>query len=301
MNVALTGATGIVGRFVAEHLAAQGHLIQALARPASQRAGFQCEPQWVEGVIDDEAVLATLLQDSQALVHCAFSHVPGRYRGGEGDDLIGFWRANFGASVRLLRLARQAGVQRVVLMSSRAVFAGRHAGEDPTTPVADNYPTLPNTQYGMLKMAEEQLAAAAMDMQVCALRPTGVYGVGYPVASSKWYELVRRVLTGQTVTESRTSTEVHGTDVAQAVEILLQAPAERIRGRAFNCSDITVSTRQLVASVAETAGVRAELPEASSPVQNPMACPGLRTLGWQPGGTARLDATLRQLIAAAAG
>ena len=296
MKIAVTGATGIVGRFVTDYLAAHGHSIVALARSTSQRSGFVTTPRWIEGDVEDEHALVLLLQDTDALVHCAFSHIPGRYRGGEGDDVAGFWRANFGASARLLRLARQASLQRVVLLSSRAVFARRSAGEDPTTPVTDTYPTRPDTHYGMLKMAEEQLASAAIDLCVCALRPTGVYGVTYPETDSKWFDLVQTVLAGEPVTASRTSTEVHGEDVAQAVELLLHAEPAAVCGRAFNCSDVTVSTRQIVARVAELGGVDADLPPASEAVVNPMACPGLLAMGWRPGGEAKLDATLQRLI-----
>ena len=40
-----------------------------------------------------------------AVVHCAFAHVPGRYRGGEGDDPEGFRRANLDGSLALIRAA----------------------------------------------------------------------------------------------------------------------------------------------------------------------------------------------------
>jgi nucleoside-diphosphate-sugar epimerase len=277
---------------------ARGHTVRALVRSTSRRSGFRRSPEWVEGDIEDEAAVAALLDDVQGVVHCAFSHVPGRYRGGEGDDVRGFWRTNFGASVRLLRLARSAGVHRVVLMSSRAVFAGRGPGEDPTQPVADAYPPRPDTQYGMLKLAEEQLAAASEGMAACALRPTGVYGMSYPAARSKWFGLVGEVLAGKTVTASRTATEVHGVDVARAVEILLSVPAVQVRGLAFNCSDITLSTRELVQRVAQLADVSATLPPPSPPVANPMSCGRLHALGWRPGGEERLQATLLELIAA---
>ena len=277
---------------------AQGHTVRALVRQAAQRRSLQPSPEWVVGDVADESALSALLDGVQGVVHCAFSHVPGRYRGGEGGDLRGFWRSNFGASVRILRLARGAGVNRVVLMSSRAVFAGRDPGEDPTLPVADDYPPRPDTQYGLLKLAEEQLAAASADMEVCALRPTGVYGLSRPAARSKWFDLIGEVLAGTPVTTGRTATEVHGADVARAVEILLSAPAARIRGLAFNCSDITLSTRELVQRVAELAQVSAELPPVSAPVLNPMSCDRLRALGWRPGGEERLHAALLELIAA---
>jgi len=299
VNVALTGATGIVGRFVTAYLLAQGSGVRALARPRSRREGFLQAPEWIMGDLDDERALESMLQGADAVVHCAFSHAPGRYRGGEGSDVRGFWATNFGGTLRLLRIARACGVQRVVLMSSRAVFGQRLAGEDDTTSVDDDYPPLPDSQYGVLKRAEEQLASASADLDVCALRPTGVYGLTHPVSSSKWFDLVTAVLAGETISQSRTATEVHGEDVARAVSLLLQAPAYSVHGRAFNCSDITLSTRGLVQRVAERAGIAATLPPHSAAVKNPMSCRRLAALGWQPGGEARLIRTLDQLIHAA--
>ena len=46
------------------------------------------------------------------LVHAALEHVPGRYRGGEGDDPPRFWQLNVDGSVALLAAAREAGVAR---------------------------------------------------------------------------------------------------------------------------------------------------------------------------------------------
>jgi nucleoside-diphosphate-sugar epimerase len=46
------------------------------------------------------------LAGCEALVHCAFAHVPGRYRGGEGEDPEGFLRLNLEGTLRLWDEAR---------------------------------------------------------------------------------------------------------------------------------------------------------------------------------------------------
>ena len=122
MRVALTGASGIVGRFIAARLAREGCDVVALARPGSDRTGFDFPVAWIEGDLNAEAALHSLVQGADALVHSAYDHVPGLYRGGEGNDVEGYWRTNLLGSLRLLHAANGCDVGRVVVLSSRAVF-----------------------------------------------------------------------------------------------------------------------------------------------------------------------------------
>ena len=300
MLVAVTGATGIVGRFVVDRLAAEGAEIRTLIRPTSNRRELPPGVEWVIGGMTDSPSLADLVEGADAVVHCAYEHIPGRYRGGEGDDLPGFWRANLQGGVELMHKARDAGVNRLVLMSSRAVFGQR---SPPGSWVDDDTRPVPDTHYGALKLALEAHASAfaAVDgVSFCSLRPTGVYGVAFPVERTKWLDLAIRMVGGEPLPEARLATEVHGRDVAAAVWILLTAPADVVSGRAFNCSDLTVDTRDVMAALAARLGIRRELPPAATnPLRNPMRSAGLRTLGWQAGGEARLDDTIRELVALA--
>ena len=300
MLIAITGATGIVGRFVVARLAGQGARIRALVRPTSDRRELPPGVEWVVGGLTDSPALSSLVEGADAVVHCAYEHVPGRYRGGEGDDLPGYWRANLHGGVELMRKAVEAGVTRLVLMSSRAVF-GRQS--PPGSWVDDDTRPVPDTHYGALKLALEAHAGAfaAVDgVCFCSLRPTGVYGVTYPLERTKWLDLALKLVRGEPLPGARLATEVHGQDVAAAVWILLTAPAAVVSGRAFNCSDLTIDTRDVVAALSARLGICRELPPgASTPLRNAMCTAGLRDLGWQTGGEALLDETIGELVAAA--
>ena len=222
MRVAVTGATGIVGQFVVARLLREGCRVAALARTGADRGVCRGDIEWVAGGLGDRAALDTLASGADGLVHCAFHHIPGRYRGGEGGDVPGFWRVNLGGTIDLLEAAARGGVTRTVLMSSRAVFGAPVEG-----PIGDGHPTAPTTHYGALKAATE--AFAGVYRNVVVLRPTGVYGIVRPLGRTKWLPFAEEVAAGRTVGERRAGTEVHGEDVADAVWRLLTAPLGRCR------------------------------------------------------------------------
>ena len=306
--VAVTGGTGFVGRFVVERLLAEGCRVRVLTRggPGSGALGGA---ERLRGDIVEESAVARLVAGADAVVHCAYQHAPGRYRGGEADDRFGYWRANLLAGVELMERARGAGVGRLVLLSSRAVF-GR--GSPSPSGVDDDTRPVPDTLYGAMKLALEAHAtalSAADGVCYASLRPTGVYGLATPPANSKWFDIacavracaVRDSAAAENLPPRRQSTEVHGRDVAAAVWLLLNAPAPAVAGRTFNCSDVVVDNHVIATALAERAAVRLASAGGKVPApSHPMRTPGLRALGWRPGGEVLLAETLDALAAAAA-
>ena len=297
MKVAVTGITGIVGRFVAAKLLQEGVDVHALVRPSSDR-GNLAGVHWHEGDLTDAAATCRLVDGADAVVHCAFQHEPGRYRGGEGYDRFGFWRTNLLGSLELMERARLVGVGRLVLISSRAVFGGA----SPEGRVTEETRPVPDTHYGALKLALEAHASAfahADGFCCVGLRPTGVYGLTYPVQRSKWFDLAEVVASGAILPPARLATEVHGRDVAAAVWLLLTAPADQVAGKSFNCSDLLVDTRDVMRRIGERVGRPVEVPPAPNVVRHPMSSAALQALGWQPGGRGLLMRTIDELAAAA--
>ncbi len=289
MRVAVTGATGYVGQFVVADLLAHGHEVVAWTRPESARL-LPAAVHSVEGRLGDERGCRQLLDGVQALVHLAFAHVPGRYRGGEGDDPKAFLDINLHGSLQLLEIARAMGVEACVLLSTRAVYdgaPGQPGGLDETVPPA------PTTLYGAHKAALEAFVSAwglGQGWKISALRPTGVYGLIEPFGQSKWVDLARQTLAGKPPATNRVSSEVHGADVAQAIRLLLEAPD--VAGQVFNCSDLVLSTDRLVQHFAGTKRTAA----AGTPSPRLMRTDKLRALGWRPGGEALLEATLAAML-----
>jgi nucleoside-diphosphate-sugar epimerase len=297
MIVAVTGATGYVGRFIVEELQQQGVDIRAWCRPGTRPKGFTEPIQWINGNLRSPQAMKALVHGADAVVHAAFEHEPGRYRGGEGEHLDAFLVANLLGSLRLLEACRQAEVQRFLFLSSRAVF-----GRAETQPEVDEARLpQPDTHYGACKTAVEAFLSSwtAQGLSCCSLRATGVYGLTFPEEQSKWFSLVHAVLQGEPCAV-RGGTEVHGRDVARAAWLLLKEPAAS--GNVYHCSDLYLTTRDIAHTVQKLSGSQGPLPAV--PVQpsfNMLNCQKLRNLGWQPGGLPLFAATVQQLIELAEG
>lgn len=270
MKVAVTGGTGLVGRFIVQALRRAGEDVCLLSRPAYR--------------LGDAPDLGSV----DALVHCAFQHVPGRYRGGEGDDPAGFRQDNLVGSLRLFEAAKAQGVSRVVFLSSRAVYGDYPPG----TQLTEDLPPRPDTLYGQVKWEAEQAVFSLVTpgFRAASLRATGVYGPG---PNHKWAELFHAFQSGRTI-EPRRSTEIHGDDLAEAVRLLLRTT----ESGPFNVSDILLDRHDLLASVAKLTGSNATLPPRSDASVSQMACDRLMALGWQPRGVAGLEEALPYMVRA---
>lgn len=304
MRVALTGGRGYVGQFILEHLLNEDAEINATATNVDPREKFRVHEhlKWYEWRLNDPTCKLDFLRDAECLVHTAFDHVPGRYRGGEGDNPAAFIRNNLLGTLKLWHKARKYGVRRTVFISSRAVF-GNVAPEEIEIPIHDEQRHFPDTLYGYVKASIEAFMPEFADIGLCSLRPTGVYGVVDPIENSKWYNMTHKLDDSRESREehNQAQTEVHGVDVAYAVSLMLTAPSDQVVGRAFNCSDVSISIDQLRYLVGQLrAGKTAESIPTNLPVANQphheMSSDALIQLGWQKGGFNRLIETVDQLI-----
>ena len=250
--------------------------------------------EWVEGDLGDAKATERLVASCNAVVHAALYHPGGGFRGGEG-DLLEFVEKNVLGTLRLIEAARDAGVPRFVFVSTCAV----HEKILPGRPLDETHPTSPTSHYGAHKAAIEQFVHSfgwGKKYDICALRPTGVYGFAHPPEQSKWFDLVRDVVQGRDVECRSGGKEVHAADVAKAAGILLTAPG--IAGEEYNCYDRYISEFDVATIAKELTGSKSVIPGGQKSPKNQIITDKLRALGMTFGGDALLRETVKQMVQA---
>lgn len=300
MKIAVTGATGFLGRCIVRGLVHAGHDCRCWHRPPSDRSGFDAiadRIEWMPGELGDAEACRQLVAGCDAVVHSGLHRTGSRFMGGEG-DLVEFAQKNVIGTLQLIEAARQAGVGRFIFISTCAV----HDRIIDDRPLDEAHPLWPHSHYGAHKAAIEKFVHSyglGQGYPICALRPTGIYGLAHPAEESKWYDLVRAVIRGDTV-ECRTGgKEVHAADVARAVALLLRAGAERIAGEAFSCYDRYISEYEVASIANELSGGRATINGGPKQPKHQIVTEKIRGLGMTFGGEELLRETIGQLIEAA--
>ncbi len=295
MKVLVSGGTGLVGRYIVEDLLAHGYAVSVGGRHQPEPGLFSKPVGFVPLRLDPNENQGHAFDDAYFFIHAGFSHVPGRYRGGEGDDPSGFQRLNLDGSVKLFETAQRAGIRRCLFLSSRAVYGDRSGGET----LFEATEAEPNTLYGRVKLDGERALSAlnAPGFAVASLRLTGVYGDLRP---NKWTDLFGNYLSGKPV-PSRAGTEVHGRDVGKAVRLMLETETARIADGLFNVSDVLTGTHEILSIVQSVTGSRHPLPaRAPDNMASRMATGKIEALGWHGGGRSLLERTITGLVQASA-
>jgi len=171
MRLFLTGATGFVGAHVAQMAALQGAELRLLTRSSSNTKNLPIGAEIVVGDLREPEKFASALAGCDALIHVAADYrlwVP---------DPAEMYKANVEGTRELLRLAREAGVRRVVYTSSVATMGFKKDGTivDEETPVSEADMI---GHYKRSKWMAEQVAmeAARAGQQVIILNPTTPIG-----------------------------------------------------------------------------------------------------------------------------
>lgn len=172
MTTLVTGATGFVGSAVARALAARGHTLRLLTRPASDRRNL--------AGLDAEIVIGDLT-DPDSLVRAAAGcryvcHVAADYRFWVPDPDV-MLRANVAGAVAMVRAAAQAGAERIVHCSSVAALGQIGDG----TPADENTPANEADFVGIYKRSKYLAEKAVLELAQRDRLPVVVVNPSSPV------------------------------------------------------------------------------------------------------------------------
>nr|WP_305406488.1 SDR family oxidoreductase [Photobacterium leiognathi] len=171
MSIAITGASGFLGKNIVKKLAEKYELSMLLRNPIVGYEQFFHQYDLTKGLSDNKA-----LQNIDVLIHCAARvHIMDDVSNNPLDD---YREVNTKGTLNLARQAVDAGIKRFIFISSIKVN-----GESTqlNKPFKFDDQRSPEDFYGQSKSeAEEQLLKLAEEtgLEVVIIRPTLVYGPG---------------------------------------------------------------------------------------------------------------------------
>jgi len=172
MRYVITGGAGFIGSHIADALIAGGHEVVVVDDFSAGRHE-NLDPDNVtllEGSIEDTGLLGEACEGADGVFHeAAVTSVQASVR-----DPAHSNRVNVDGTLNVLIAARDAGVRKVVMASSAAVY-----GNDPALPKKESMRPDPLSPYAASKLADEhycKVFSELYDLQTVCLRYFNVYG-----------------------------------------------------------------------------------------------------------------------------
>ncbi len=222
----ITGAAGFLGSALANTLAREGHEVRALDDLSTGDPGaLTGEVLFTRGDVNDRPKLWTLLQG----VDCVY-HLAARVSVPESILYPREYNAvNVGGTVSLMEAMRDVGVQRVVYVSSGAVY-----GNQSEQPLHERMRPKPRSPYAVSKLAGEyyvRTIGSLWGIETVVLRVFNAYGPGQHLPASHPPAIpnfLRQALRGGTLVMhgdgSQTRDYVYVDDVTQALTAAATSP-----------------------------------------------------------------------------
>ncbi len=179
MRFLVTGGAGFIGSALANRLVGEGHEVRVIDDlTAGDRARLDPRVLFTRGDVADIPKLWTLLQDVACVYHLAARvSVPESIKYPRDYNHV-----NVGGTVSVMEAMRDAGVQRVVLASSGAVY-----GHQTRQPLSEDMTPDPDSPYAVSKLAAEtyvRTIGTLWGIETVSLRIFNAYGPGQQLPAS---------------------------------------------------------------------------------------------------------------------
>ena len=255
MQFLVTGGAGFIGAALANRLVREGHSVRVIDDlSAGDPARLLPEVNFTRGDVCDKPKLWRLLYQ----VDCVY-HLAARVSVPESILYPREYNAtNVGGTVALMEAMRDAGVRRVILASSGAIY-----GEQPRQPVTEDMPPNPTSPYAVSKLASEYYVNtinALWGIESVCLRIFNAYGPGQsipPVHAPVIPQFLRQALGGGSLVVfgdgTQTRDYVYIDDVVDA--LVAAATASDVNRQIINVgSGRETSVNQLVETIEHVVG-----------------------------------------------
>lgn len=172
--VLVLGGAGFIGSNLVNRLVARGLRPRVLARPSRSSANLRRVMDQVDiihGDFMDDAVLRVALRGVHTVFHLITTTFPNMVIESSNYDLL----SNLLPTIRLMELARETGVRRIVYASS----GGTVYGEPIQIPIPETHPLAPKSAYGQSKLTIENYLsfyARTTPLEVSILRVSNPFG-----------------------------------------------------------------------------------------------------------------------------
>lgn len=247
----MTGATGFIGGHVVRRLRARGDDVVALVRSPAKAGDLRdLGVELVQGDLDDGGALRQGLEGADACFHIAAVYKVG-VPASERQALID---ANVGGTERVLDAAIDAGVRRILYVSTCNVFGNTHGqvvDESYHRDEAEGFlSAYDESKYRAHLVAEERIARGA---PIVMVMPAGVYG---PDDHSELGNMIEQTRRGRMIAIPFPDTGigyVHVDDVADGILLAFEKGRD---GESYVLSGTLGTVRDLVQKTAELSGRR---------------------------------------------
>lgn len=259
-TVLVTGGTGYIGGEVIDQLLAKDYSVHTTVRNKA-KSEPRLRERWPDAGDRLKVFQADLMSDegwAEANAGCdAVAHVASPFPLGvpkNKDELVVPAREG---TLRALRFAHAAGIQRFVQTSSAAAIAYGHPEKDhfdhtDWTNLDAGVPPYIESKTVAERAARDWVADNAPDMEFCSVNPVAVFGPVYNDDLSTSIELVKKMIDGSIPMAPNMGicvTDVR--DVGKTHVMAIEASADKVRGERFPTSEKFMWIREMADTVRE--------------------------------------------------
>lgn len=273
--IAVTGASGFIGRYLCETLAATGDRVLRLGR------GAPSGPDDRQTDYSRDSLIAAL-DGADAVVHLAGRRMT---REDAPMDLAPFWQPNVAQIADLVEASRHVGVTRLVLASTIAVYSPASG-----LPYREEAPAHPVNAYALSKLMAEahlEMLTRAKGPSSVALRLAAVYGHGEK-GTPALMKFVGQAQAGETIVLSGNADyridQLYVRDAVSAFQAALASEARGVinigGGRAWPIGEIAETANEVFGNAGN---IRYDTDSDAAMPQTVMALDrAAEALGWRP-------------------